>query len=314
MESVSELIGKHIRNESMTAHVGVGYKNLKTKEEFYYNGDDLFPAASVFKVLILTELFNQKIQNKIDLNERYTYKENQISLGSGVLRELSRPIEMSYKDYATLMMIISDNTASDVMLNKVGKSNVKLMIDKLSLKNTKSDLACKDLLLGMYGVTKSDTPEIIQEKIKEKKVEKECPILVNCQIENNVTSPKDMVELFSKIYNKEILDANSCDEMIGIMKSCQTNTRIPRWLPENVSIAHKTGTLDRIANDVGIVYTDEADYIIVVFYNGNKADDEFYKKNVKGTFGDKFIADISRDLYNHIKMGNVIKFKRSMIL
>jgi beta-lactamase class A len=301
MESVSELISKRIRNESMTAHVGIGFKNLKTKEEFYFNGDDLFPSASVFKILVLTELFNQKVNNKIDLNKRYKYKEEEISMGSGVLRELYCPVEMSYRDYATLMMIISDNTAADVILNKVGKANVKFMIEKLGLKNTKSDLACRDLLLGMYGIIKSDTPEIVQEKIKEKKVEKECPILVNCEIENNVTSPRDMVELLSKIYNKEILDEQSCNEMLSIMKSCQTNTRIPRYIPESVSIAHKTGTLDRIANDVGIVYTDAADYIIAVFYNGNKVDDDFYKKNVKGTAGDKLIADISKDLYDYIK-------------
>jgi len=300
MENVREIIRKSIQIHSMTAHVGVGFKNLKTNEDFYINGDDTFPSASVYKILVLIELFNQKTKNIIDLNTRYKYSPKEISLGSGVLHELSETIELSYRDYATLMMIISDNTAADVVLNKVGRNNVKLMIDYLGLENTRVDLTCNDLLLGMYGVTKNDSYEQMQQKIKQKNVKKDSSILVNCEVENNVTSPRDMVEVFSKIYNKEILDNISCEDIIDIIKSCQTNSRIPRYIPGNVDIAHKTGTLDRIANDVGIIYTDATDYIFAVFYNGNMADDENYNENIKGTAGEQFIADLSKELYDYL--------------
>lgn len=301
MVSIKEVICKRIPEASNAALVGIGFKNLRTNEEFYFNGDKIFPTASVFKILVLVELFNQKIKGQIDLNEKYLYNTDEISLGSGVLRELFQPIEISYRDYAKLMMIISDNTASDVLLSKVGRFNVKRTIEKLGLKNTKINLSCSELILSMYGVVESDSLEIIQEKLKQKKVERNCNILVNYNIENNVTTPRDMVELLSKIYNTEILNNESCVEILNIMKSCQTNSRIPRYIPKNICIAHKTGTLDKIANDVGIVYTTKTDYILAVFYNGNMADDENYELNVKGAMGDNFIADISKDIFNYLK-------------
>lgn len=298
MEYIREIIKKH--TQSLSAHIGIGFKNLKTDEDFYINGDDVFPTASVFKVLVLIELFNQKMKNKIDLNSRYKYNPNEISLGYGVLREISETLELSYKDYAKLMMIISDNTSADVLFNKVGRDNVKLMIDRLGLKNTRIEFSCNDLLLGMYGVTKFDSYEEIVEKVKRKNVKKDCTILVNCEVENDVTSPKDMVEVFSKIYRREILDDTSCREMLDIMKACKTNSRIPRYIPDKVEIAHKTGTLDRIANDVGIIFTDTSDYILAFFYNGNKANYEDYSKNVKGTVGEQLIADISKEIYEYL--------------
>lgn len=302
MEYIREIIKK--RTQSLTSHVGVGFKNLKTNEDFYINGDDVFPTASVFKVLVLIELFNQKIKNKIDLNSRYKYNSKEKSLGSGVLHGISETLELSYEDYAMLMMMISDNTAADVIYNKVGRDNIKLMINSLGLKNTRIDLSCNDLLLGLYGVTKSDSYEEMQQKIKQKNVKKNCTILVNCEVENNVTSTKDMVNVFSKIYNREILDNKACGDMLDIMKACQTNSRIPRYIPDKVEIAHKTGTLDRIANDVGIIYTDASDYILAFFYNGNKANYEDYSKNVKGTVGEQLIADISKEIYEYLSNKN----------
>ena len=299
MINVKELICKRICQDSKTAFVGIGFKNLITNEEFYYNGDELFPSASVFKIVVLVELYKQKMENKIDLNASYKYNLEEISLGSGVLREFSKPVEMSYKDYAKLMMIISDNTASDIVLNKVGKNNVKEMIERLGLKNTKIDLSCSELIHGMYGVNKTDSVGLIEEKVKQKKVDKNCDILVNCYTKNNVTTPRDMVELLSKIYNKEILDNESCEEILSIMKSCQTNSRIPKYIPANISIAHKTGTLDKIANDIGIVYTASSDYVLTAFYNGNMAYDDIYKTNTKGILGENFIANISKDLFEY---------------
>lgn len=117
MVSIKEVICKRIPEASNATLVGIGFKNLRTNEEFYFNGDKIFPTASVFKILVLVELFNQKIKGQIDLNEKYLYNTDEISLGSGVLRELFQPIEISYRDYAKLMMIISDNTASDVLLS-----------------------------------------------------------------------------------------------------------------------------------------------------------------------------------------------------
>ena len=81
------------------------------------------------------------------------------------------------------------------------------------------------------------------------------------------------------------------------MKRCHTNSRIPRHLPKGTEVAHKTGTMDKVANDVGVVYTDKGDYLLCMFYNGNTATREEYDANIKGRLSDNLLADISRDIY-----------------
>lgn len=300
MENIKQLINKYL--ESETAHIGIGFKDLKTAEELYINKDDTFPAASVFKILLLVELYRQKLDNKINLNDRYKYKEEERSIGSGVLKTLAEPINLSYIDYATLMMIISDNTATDVIFNKLGKEKIKSVEKYLELQNTKSDLTCNDLVTSIYGVSKFNSYEETLQNIKGKSFKKNATILVDSDGDNNITTPGDMVKVLSKIYNREILDDSACEDILNIMKACQTNSRLPRYIPNTVDIAHKTGTLDRVANDVGIIYHDNSDYILAVFYNGNLATDEDYYRNVNGTVGEDFIANLSKELYDYISI------------
>ena len=85
--------------------------------------------------------------------------------------------------------------------------------------------------------------------------------------------------------------------MLDILKKCQTNTRIPKFLPPSVDVAHKTGTLDCLCNDVGIVYTSKGDYLLAMFYNGNVATMEEYAQNDRGRNSDALLADISGEIY-----------------
>lgn len=298
MESIAKLIHNHLIRT--TAQVGIGFKNLKTNEEFYFNGDELFPSASFFKVPVLIELFHQELNQTIDLSGFYKYSPQELSLGSGILCELSQPVELCYRDYAILMMLLSDNTAADLLVRKLGKANIQARIESMGLRSTRVDLTCNELLINCYGVTLADSEAEQQRKLHEKHIRKDCAILIDCEVKNDVTSPRDAVQIFSLLYHKQILSATACEDILGIMKRCQTNSRIPRYIPQNIAIAHKTGTLDRIANDAGIIYAGDADYILAVFYNGNKATDEVYAKNIKGADGDQFIADLSRALFGHL--------------
>ena len=85
--------------------------------------------------------------------------------------------------------------------------------------------------------------------------------------------------------------------MLDIMKRCQTNTRIPKNLPDGTVVAHKTGTLDKLNVDIGIVYTPKGDYILCMFYNGNLAAKDDYDANFRGRVGDTYLADLSGEIY-----------------
>ena len=86
--------------------------------------------------------------------------------------------------------------------------------------------------------------------------------------------------------------------MLKIMKACQTNTRIPKLLPLGTPVAHKTGTLDKLMVDGGIVYTPKGDYILCLFYNGPLASREDYDKNYLGRDGEQYLAELSREIYD----------------
>jgi len=294
MKGIETVIRRKI--EQVQAKVGIGFKHLKTGETFFYNGDDRFLAASTFKVPVLVEFYNQVIQGKLDLNRTYTLKKEDMIFGSGVLRELTPGLSLTLKDYATLMMIISDNTATDIITNMVGKENVNATVAKLGLSNTKVTMTCKELLYDAIGIKPDDDEQTVKAKLVNPSLDLKARCFTDFE-NNNVTSPADMVELFDSIYHHRILNDFACDEMVNIMKRCQTNWRIPRYLPANVQVSHKTGSIAGVANDVGIVYTDRGNYILAIYYHGEAPE---YRFNLKGF---DFIADLSREIFGYVMSG-----------
>jgi beta-lactamase class A len=120
-----------------------------------------------------------------------------------------------------------------------------------------------------------------------------------CQEEkNNQSSPRDMVKLLSLMYDGKLLGTDSDQRMIDIMRQCKTNARIPAKLPEGTPVAHKTGSIDHLTNDCGIVYTDNGDYVLTLFYNGNLASEEEYEGTNWGDVGNSILSQLSADIYN----------------
>lgn len=279
--------------DSVTGNLGVGFTDLKTGESFSLMGDDEFPSASTFKVYILAELFRQAQEGKFKMSDRHVLTDEVKSIGSGVLYNLQAGLSPTLQDYATLMMIISDNTATDFLFDFVGRDNIKKnVLEPLGLSKTKCDYPCKKLIAIYY---EAEGPETFSDNFE--KSYRNTPGYLCQTPENDSTSPNDMMKILKLVYEKKLFTPWVCDEMLNIMKQCQTNTRIPKFLPGNVEVAHKTGTMDRVANDCGIVYSPKGDYILTLFYNGNTATEEEYNKNMHGIMSDALLADISRDIY-----------------
>ena len=137
-----------------TGLLGIGFKDLQTGEELYYNGDKAFPLASVYKIFVLCELFRQQKEGTFSFAERHTLLEAEKGIGSGILELIGEGAEFSLMDYAMLMMSISDNTATDYLYRRAGAHNVEQhIIVPLELKSTKFNADCGTLLTSYYGVT-----------------------------------------------------------------------------------------------------------------------------------------------------------------
>lgn len=286
----------------ISGKLGLGYKNFTTGEEHYVCGDERFPAASAFKVPVLIELFAQVEAGKISLTDMYTMKAEDVSPGSGVLSSMQPGLTLSVLDYATLMMMVSDNTGTDITYRMLGRENIRARIDAMGLENTRSDLTCKELILGLYKNIPLDLPRDEYKKLFEQgEPERDDTLYTNMDVPNDISSPKDTIKMYSLIYNKEILTPKSCQHMMDIMAACHTNSRIPYHLPfkgpNEATVMHKTGTLKNVAVDAGIVKTASQTYAVAFFYNGYNATPE---EQETPHFKDYLLADLSKEIFDEL--------------
>ena len=296
MDKIKAIMDYH--SQKVTGRFGIGFKNFKTGEEYYVRGDERFPSASVFKVPVLVTLFDQVERGILSLSDKITLTDDNLAPGSGVLATLMPGLTMHVKDFATLMMIVSDNTGTDITFNLVGKDNIRAMIDKLGLKNTRSDVNCKQLIFKLMGIPVDTNLKDAEKIFMSGNFKKDDTMRYDFDGENCISSPRDMTKIFSLIRNKEVVSPTACDQMLAIMATCQTNSRIPYHLPKSedskVVVMHKTGTLEDVCNDCGIVKTATQEYALCMFYDGYKASEA--EKN-EMHHHDYLLATVSKEIY-----------------
>ena len=294
---------------STTAPLGVYFKNLATGEEAGCNRDAVFPTASVFKVFVLAELLRRWRREGLSLGARLPLLPDGRSEGSGVLAMLGDGLALSLLDYAHLMMSISDNTAADTLFLLLGRDAIlENVLKPLGLAKTKCDLSCRDLIAVSYMAPTGRPYGEFDKWCAENRASfgenwaglRNAPAYTGALERNDETTPAEVAKMFEAFYRNEWVDAEASAKAIEIMLKCQTNARIPRLLPIGCRVAHKTGSMLRIANDAGIVYTPKGDFILAAFYNGNCASEEEFAANAKGTFGDDLIARLARDITTEI--------------
>ena len=281
-------IAEHYQAKA-TGDLGVAFTDLKTGEGFTINGSKELPTASTFKVYLLAEFLRQCEEGKFALTDRHELKAEFVSPGSGILDELQPGLNLTLLDYARLMMMLSDNTATDYLYHLVGRDHIqKNVIEGFGLDKTKCDYPCKQLIAAYFDPSKKLPGE-------SRWLNTEDYLCTAAQ--NDSTSPENMEKVLRMVYDKALFSPWVSEQMVDIMKRCHTNSRIPKHLPRGIEVAHKTGTMDKVANDCGIVYTEKGDYILCLFYNGNVATAEEYDANVKGSFSDTLLAELSRDIF-----------------
>ena len=297
LEKVRAVAEKFQKNSA--APLGFAFKDLKSGEVIAYHGDSPFPTASSYKLYILAELFRQVYTGERKLSDRYPLTDDVKAVGSGVLQILDAGAELTLKDYATLMMTISDNTATDVLFNLVGRDNIKKnVIDALGLTNTKCDYNCAEGLDLFFAMRGRSIEQILADNGGVPPSYHNSKWYQCITPQNNQTSPLEALKMLEILYRGEWICPEASEQMLSIMLKCQTNSRIPRYLPPYQPVAHKTGTIDRLNVDIGIVYAQPVgDYIICMFYNGNLSSKEDYDNNPVGRVGDDYLAELSGEIF-----------------
>ncbi|QYO66640.1 serine hydrolase [Leptolyngbya sp. 7M] len=227
---LDQLIKTEISN--FKGKVWIYAKNLDTGKEYSLRGDEQVRTASTIKLPIMTEVFRQVAEGKIAWTDEFTIEAGKIAGGSGILKEFTPGHKIDLKTATVLMIVLSDNTATNLILDKVSSNSVNEFMAKLGLNDT---LSLRKI--GGGGDAKAwDEP-------------------LNKLFGIGRSSPKDMVRLLEMLENGQVVSKEASAEMIAILRRQQYKDGIGRNVLDTIPVASKSGALDRLRSDVGIVYT-----------------------------------------------------------
>ena len=273
--------------------VGVAAKHLETGECISHNADTVFFTASTLKVPLLVELYRQVDAGIINVNQRIDLTDALRVPGSGVLKELSSGLQPTLHDLAMLMIIISDNTATDILYNRVGGDNINNTMRQLGLTHTHIPMPCRELLYSITGLDTENpthTYQLASDRLKKREFVLEGDGF--SEDKSDVSSPSDMCRLLELIYDGDILSPQSREAVLDILKRQQLSTVIPHALPAGTVVAHKTGSYHTVRCDVGIVFSPTGPYTVAIMAKQMTAGDRLSV--------DASLAAISKAIYDEL--------------
>jgi beta-lactamase class A len=213
--------------------LGVAIVDLTTGQKYLLHADEALPTASSIKIAVLAELYHQAQQGKIKLGDLYTLQSSDLVGGSGVAGALTPGVtRLTIRDVAALMISVSDNSATNIIIDRIGMENVNALLDSLGLTHTRLRRKMMDVKAAAEG-------------------------------RENIATPREMVTLLEVLYRGKVLNKQMTDDFFELL-SIHKESYIPRELPEDLRIANKPGELEGVRNDSGIVFTGNRPFVISV--------------------------------------------------
>lgn len=238
-------------------NVSFYYRNLVTGENFSYRSGERLMAASVIKLYVMAAAFAGIAGGRLDPEQLIATKKADFVPSCGAVAYLHEGLQVTVMDLVTLMIIFSDNTATNILIDLIGMDEINKEIRSMGFKDTW-------LRRKMFDAEKS-----------------------RLGIQNLITAGETGA-FFRKLYEETLVDAASSRRMLAILKDQQLNGKIPFYLKalsEEPDIAHKTGEDTGITHDAGIIYGKEP---FIVCFCGNETDTPRFER---------LMAEVSLELY-----------------
>lgn len=283
--------------------VGVGILHLESGRELYLNGDEPFPMASTYKVPIAVQLFSVVDQRRVRLDSMITIQPSDLHPGSGTLTSLfdDPGVALSLRNLVELMLLISDNSATDLVLKAAGGgAAVNARLAQLGVSGISVDRPTIRLIADALGVQalppESEWNREMFRTLARQVTDSSRQAAREAFLKDrrDTATPRGMSRLLAKIWRKEGLTPQSADLLLDIMFRCETGqNRLKGLLPPGTRVAHKTGTLNLgIANDVGIVeLPDGAGHVVVAVF--------VKESTLEAEQQERTIAQIARSVYDY---------------
>jgi beta-lactamase class A len=223
----------HDIDQHLDGVMGVAIEDLTTGDKFFLHENEVFAQASSIKITVLAELYRQAQQGKLKLTDLYTVQASDLVADSNIMGGLTPGVtRVTLRDLATMMVAVSDNSATNVLIDRVGMENVNAMLDSLGLSHTRLRRKMMDLDAAKQG-------------------------------RENISTPREMMTLLAALYRGKVLNKEMESDFFTML-STGKDSWIPRDLPADLKIADKPGELEAVRNDSGVVFVEGRPYVICV--------------------------------------------------
>ena len=271
--------------------MGFSFEDITTGETHEYASSQRYPTASVCKISVMAELFRQDADGTLSLDDRKRMEDRYSTHGSGQLKLMQDEPEITLRDYCRMMITISDNMATDLLMETVGIPNINAFLDRLGCPNTRTSVT---MGRNHYRMTYQDdlptnrASDVLQVEASAAGANDYKSISYSDSPENNVAAPGEMGSLMKRMYEGTLVSPDASCQMLEMMKNARDDRMIRRDLPREIVVAQKSGSSGRIKGNVGIVYLPSGPMIISAFATANSND----------VRADTAIADVCRLVYS----------------
>ena len=256
--------------EAHKGQVAVAVRHLDTGESFEHRQDEPQSTASLIKFPVMIEADRQSVEQGLDLQQPVTLKEEDKVPGSGILTtHFSAGATFSLRDAIRLMIAYSDNTATNLVLDKIGLESTAACMEKLGCPNTK-------IHAKVFRRETSIAPKRSQ------------------QFGLGSTTAAEMIRLLELLHREQLVSAEASQQMLAHLKKCEDKNKFPRLLPAGAVLAHKTGSVNDARTAAGILYTSGGPVALCVLTWKNE-DQRWSNDNA----GDLLCSRVAREVFQH---------------
>jgi len=270
----------HARLDSLDARTSLYAKHLPSGREIAVRADQPMNALSVIKIPIMVLAYRDAEAGLLDLDERCRIEPQDMRRGSGLLQTFAPGLEPTYRGLVTQMIITSDNTATDIMIERLGLERVNEMLAELGYEETQLRTTTGQLFRRTWELLDPAYAALSDRDVFERGFpgdpgapDRHFALEGDSTQWLGRTTAREIARLLEGIHNAELASAESSQEMVRTLRRQFYSSRLPQRIRFQAAVAHKTGDWPPYAgNDVGILYYEGGPTVVAVFTNQNRSD------------------------------------------